>query len=260
MIDGLDPTTLALLIVAALAAGWVDAVTGGGGMVQVPALLLAYPQSPATVALGTNKVASVFGTATATMTYLRSIRPHLATAMPMAVAAFIAALVGARTAVVLPKDAIELVILVALCAVWVFLVLQPALGVEESLRFPAGRRHYVIATAAGAAIGFYDGLVGPGTGSFLIIILVAVLGYSFLNASVTAKIVNLGTNIAAILAFGAAGSILWSVGLVMAAANMTGAFLGARTALTRGSHFIRVVFLAVVALLILRLGWDIIGG
>lgn len=131
---------------------------------------------------------------------------------------------------------------------------------EEALRFPAGRRHYVIAITAGVGIGFYDGMVGPGTGSFLIIVLVAGLGYSFLNASVTAKIVNLGTNIAAIIVFGTAGTILWSVGLLMAAANMIGAFLGARTALRRGSRFVRVVFLAVVALLILRLGWDIAVG
>ena len=260
MIDGLDPATLTLLLIAALAAGWVDAVTGGGGMLQVPALLLAYPQSPATVALGTNKVASVFGTATAAVTYLRSIRPHLLTALPMAGAAFLAALLGARTAVVLPKEIIEPIIVVALAAVWLFLLLRPRLGVEESLRFPVGGRHYLIAIAAGIGIGFYDGMVGPGTGSFLIIVLVAGLGYSFLNASVTAKIVNLGTNVAAILVFGAAGSILWTVGLLMAVANMTGAFVGARTALTRGSRFVRVVFLAVVALLILRLSWKIISG
>ncbi|MBM3668715.1 MAG: sulfite exporter TauE/SafE family protein [Actinobacteria bacterium] len=260
MIDGLDPATLALLLLAALAAGWVDAVTGGGGMLQVPSLLLALPQAPAAVALGTNKVASVFGTATAAVTYLRSVRPHLLTAVPMAGAAFIAALVGARMAILLPKDVIEPIIVVALSVVWLFLLLRPSLGVEEALRFPAGRRHYVIAITAGVGIGFYDGMVGPGTGSFLIIVLVAGLGYSFLNASVTAKIVNLGTNIAAIIVFGTAGTILWSVGLLMAAANMIGAFLGARTALRRGSRFVRVVFLAVVALLILRLGWDIAVG
>jgi uncharacterized membrane protein YfcA len=118
----------------------------------------------------------------------------------------------------------------------------------------------VIAITAGAAIGFYDGMVGPGTGSFLLLVLVAGLGYSFLNASVTAKIVNLGTNIAAILVFGAADSIIWTVGLLMALANVTGAFVGARTALKRGSRFVRGVFLVVVALLILRLAWNIVVG
>jgi uncharacterized membrane protein YfcA len=260
MIDGLDPATIALLLLTALAAGWIDAVTGGGGMLQVPALLLSYPQSPASVALGTNKVASVFGTATATATYLRKIRPRMATALPMALAAFAAALLGSRTAVVLPKEVIEPIIVVALSAVWVFMLLRPTLGVEESLRYPSGRRHYVIVITAGAAIGFYDGMVGPGTGSFLILVLVAGLGYSFLNASVTAKIVNLGTNIAAILVFGAADSIIWTVGLLMALANVTGAFVGARTALKRGSRFVRGVFLVVVALLILRLAWNIVVG
>jgi uncharacterized membrane protein YfcA len=184
----------------------------------------------------------------------------MATALPMALAAFAAALLGSRTAVVLPKEVIEPIIVVALSAVWVFMLLRPTLGVEESLRHSSGRRHYVIAITAGAAIGFYDGMVGPGTGSFLILVLVAGLGYSFLNASVTAKIVNLGTNIAAILVFGAADSIIWTVGLLMALANVTGAFVGARTALKRGSRFVRGVFLVVVALLILRLAWNIVVG
>lgn len=260
MIDGVDPTTLVLLLITAMAAGWIDAVSGGGGMLQVPMLLITQPQLPASVALGTNKVASVFGTATAAATYLRTIKPRLATALPMAIAAFVAALLGARTAVNLPKDVIEPVILVALVGVWIFLAVRPSLGLEESLRYASGSRHYVIAIVAGVAIGFYDGILGPGTGSFLIIVLVAGLGYSFLNASVTAKIVNLGTNIAAIIVFGVADSILWSIGLLMAAANVGGAFLGARTALRRGSHFVRTVFLTVVALLILRLGWDVLTG
>lgn len=260
MIDGVDPGTIALLVATALAAGWIDAVSGGGGMLQVPMLLITQPQLPASVALGTNKVASVFGTATAAATYLRTLRPRLRTALPMAMAAFLAALLGARTAVHLPKDVIEPIILVALIGVWVFLLVRPRLGVDESLRFATGSRHYVIATGAGAVIGFYDGIVGPGTGSFLIIVLVAGLGYSFLNASVTAKIVNLGTNIAAILVFGLADSILWSLGLMMAVANVAGAFLGARTALRRGSRFVRAVFLTVVALLILRLGWEFLAG
>lgn len=260
MIDGLDPVTIMLLLLTALAAGWVDAITGGGGMVQVPMLLLNLPQSPAAVALGTNKVASVLGTATAAATYIRRIRPRLRTALPMAAAAFAAALLGARTAVELPRDVIEPIIIVALSVVWVFMLLRPSLGIEEQLRFPAGRRHYVIAITAGALIGFYDGLIGPGTGSFLIIVLVAGLGYSFLNASVTAKIVNLGTNIAAIIIFGSADSIIWTLGLLMAAANVLGAFVGARTALKRGSQFVRIVFLVVVALLILRLGWNLVVG
>jgi len=260
MIDGVDPGILVLLVATALVAGWIDAVSGGGGMLQVPMLLITQPQLAPSVALGTNKVASVLGTATAAATYLRKIRPHLATAVPMALTAFATAVLGARTAVNLPAQVIEPIILIALIGVWLFLMFRPRLGIDEELRFPAGSRHYVIAIAAGAVIGFYDGILGPGTGSFLIIVLVAGLGYSFLNASVTAKIVNLGTNIAAILVFGLSDSILWAVGLLMAIANVAGAFFGARTALRRGSRFVRVVFLVVVGLLILRLAWDLFLG
>ncbi len=133
------------------------------------------------------------------------------------------------------------------------------MGLRQELRWHGSRRHYVVATVAGLAIGFYDGLIGPGTGSFLLIVLVAVLGYSFLNASSTAKVVNLGTNLAAIVVFGVTGSVLWLLGLLMGACNVIGAVIGARMAIRRGSEFVRLVFLAVVGVLILRLGWDLLG-
>jgi uncharacterized membrane protein YfcA len=149
---------------------------------------------------------------------------------------------------------------VLLIAVWFWTLLSPQMGAEDNLRWKGTRRHYVIAIMAGGVIGFYDGILGPGTGSFLLIVLVAGLGYSFLSASVTAKIVNLGTNIAAIAVFGLTGSILWTLGLLMALCNVSGAIVGARTALTRGSGFVRVVFLVVVALLIIRLSVDVFQG
>ena len=132
------------------------------------------------------------------------------------------------------------------------------MGRTQELRWQGSRRHYVVATVAGLAIGFYDGLIGPGTGSFLLIVLVAVLGYSFLNASSTAKVVNLGTNLAAIVVFGVTGSVLWVLGLLMGVCNVIGAVVGARMAIRRGSEFVRLVFLAVVGVLILRLGWDLL--
>ena len=245
-----DTGVLVALCIAAAMAGWVDAVSGGGGLLQLPALLVAFPSAEPVEALGTNKVSSVLGTAAATATYARKAPPDVRTALPMAVAAFIGAGLGALVASRVPAEAFRPIIVVLLIAVWLWTLLSPRMG---------HRRHYAVAIAAGLAIGFYDGILGPGTGSFLLIVLVAGLGYSFLNASSTAKVVNLGTNVAAIIVFGITGSILWLLGLLMGLCNMAGAIIGARMAIRRGSGFVRIVFLAVVGVLILRLAWDLRG-
>jgi uncharacterized membrane protein YfcA len=248
-----------LLCLAAGVAGWVDAISGGGGLLQLPALLIALPDAEPVEALATNKVASVMGTAAAAVAYARKAPPDVRTALPMAGAAFVGAALGALVAGRLPAEVFRPIIVVMLVVVWLWTLLNPQLGLEQRLRWHGLRRHYVAATIAGLAIGFYDGLLGPGTGSFLLIVLVAGLGYSFLNASSTAKIVNLGTNVAAIIVFGLTGSVLWLLGLLMGACNVVGAVIGARMAIRRGSGFVRLVFLSVVGVLILRLAWDLRG-
>lgn len=253
-----DIGTLILLVSVAFAAGWVDAVAGGGGLLQLPALLLAVPEAQPVQALGTNKASSIAGTGAAALAYSRRVRPDIRTALPMVVAAIIGSAMGALTARAVPAEVFRPVIVVLLVAVWVWTLLHPSMGMEQRLRWAGRRRHYAIATAGGLVIGFYDGILGPGTGSFLLILLVGVLGYSFLDASVTAKVVNLGTNVAAIVVFAATGSVLWVLGAVMAVGNVTGGILGARTAIRRGSAFVRWVFLAVVGVLILRLAWELL--
>lgn len=253
-----DPGTLALLCAAAALAGWVDAVSGGGGLLQLPALLLALPQAAPVQVLATNKLSSIVGTSAATATYVRRAPPDVRTALPMAGAAIAGAALGAATASRLSPDLFRPIIVVLLIAVWLWTLLNPGMGGAQRLRWQGRRRHYAAATAAGLGIGFYDGLLGPGTGSFLLIVLVAVLGYSFLNASATAKVVNLGTNAAALAVFALTGSVLWLLGLLMGSCNALGAFIGARMAIRRGSGFVRLVFLVVVAVLIVRLGWDVL--
>lgn len=252
----LGGTTVALLILAAFAAGWVDAVVGGGGLIQLPALLLVPGLAPVQ-ALATNKLAGIMGTSVSAATYYRRVQPDLRTAVPMALAALTGAGGGAALASWLPGDVIEPVVLVALVGVGAWTVTRPTLGRADHLRW-SGRRHYGAAVGIGAGIGFYDGLVGPGTGTFLVIALVAVLGYGFLEASAKAKIVNAATNLGALVVFAMAGALVWRLGLVMGAANIGGAYLGARMAVAKGSGFVRVVFLVVVAGLILRLGWDVL--
>lgn len=258
MTAGLDPIAIALLCLAAGGAGWVDAVSGGGGLLQLPSLLVALPSAAPSLALGTNKLASIIGTTGAATTYARRSAVDLRTAMPMVLAAIAGSALGASLATRIPAAAFRPAILVLLIGVWVWTLVRPQMGAEQRLRWPGRRRHYVVAAAAGFGIGCYDGLLGPGTGSFLLIVLVAGLGYSFLNASATAKIVNAGTNLAALAVFGLAGSVLWGLGLLMGACNLAGAIIGARMAISRGSSFVRIVFLAVVGILIARLGWETI--
>lgn len=255
----LDPTTIALLLLlAGVTAGWVDAVVGGGGLVQLPALLLVPGVSPVQ-ALATNKLASSFGTATSAVTYYRRVRPDVRTALPMAAVAGAGAAGGAACASLLPASVFEPVILVVLVAVAVYTIARPSLGAATALRWH-DRRHHVAAGAVGLSIGFYDGILGPGTGSFLVIALVGLLGYAFLEASAKAKIVNLATNLGALAVFVPQGAPMFGLGVAMGAANVLGGYVGARTAVARGSRFVRVVFLVVVGALVLRLGYDVLGG
>ncbi|MFD5213542.1 sulfite exporter TauE/SafE family protein [Microbacterium sp. NPDC058345] len=247
--------TLVLIVVAAFGAGWIDAVVGGGGLLQLPALLL-IPGIAPVQALATNKLASVFGTATSSVTYYRRAKPDLRTALPMALVALAGSFAGAAVATLLPAAVFKPIIVIALIAVAFFTVFRPAMGAVTRLRFD-GRRHHIAAGSAGLIIGFYDGLIGPGTGTFLVITLVALLGYDFLQSSAKAKIVNFATNAGALLLFIPHGSVLWLLGGILAVANVAGSYLGSRMAISRGAAFIRVVFLVVVVVLIGKLGVDV---
>jgi hypothetical protein len=260
---GVAPGVLAFLVVAAGLAGWVDAVSGGGGLVQLPALLVGLPgAAPATV-LGTNKLSSIIGTSAAAITYRRAAVTDIATALPMALAAFVGSACGAVIATHLPGTFFRPLALVLLVVVGGWTLLRPALGEDQDLRghgTDAHARHRVAAVTMGATIGLYDGVFGPGTGTFLVFGLVALLGYSFLNASAIAKIVNVSTNLAALIVFAASGHILWVLGLTMGVANLAGGVIGARTAVRKGSGFVRVVFLVVVAALLVKIAYDVLRG
>ena len=251
-----DLETVLLLCLAAGFAGWVDAVSGGGGLVQLPALLIALPTGSPAAVLATNKLSSICGTAAAALTYHRRVRPDLRTALPMAGFALAGSALGALCASFVPRSVFAPVVLMLLVAVGAFTALRPDFGQAQALRW-AGRRHHAAAGAGGAAIGFYDGIVGPGTGAFIVVLLVALLGYELLQASAKARIVNLATNLGALLVFIPQGAPLWRLGLVMGACNVAGGWLGAHTAIARGNRFVRVVFLGVVAALVVRLGYDV---
>jgi uncharacterized membrane protein YfcA len=251
--------TVGLLVFAALVAGWVDAVVGGGGLIQLPALLIGLPAAAPAQILATNKLSGVAGTATAARTYTRRVRPDWATAVPMALTALAGAAVGAACATLLPQRVFRPLVLVLIVGVGIYTWRRPGLG-RVHAPHPDPRRHRVVALGAGAGIGFYDGIFGPGTGSFLVFVLVGVLTYGFLEASALGKITNLATNVGALLVFIPHGAPLWRLGLLMATANVAGGWTGARIATKQGSGFVRTVFLVVVALLVVRLGWDVVHG
>jgi uncharacterized membrane protein YfcA len=254
-----DLSDVLLLCAAAAFAGWVDAISGGGGLVQLPAMLVLLPGAAPAAVLATNKLSSICGTTAAALTYQRRVRPDLRTALPMAAVALAGSAGGALCASLLPREVFRPLVLMLLVAVAAWTVARPRLGLEQRLRFD-GHRHHLVAAAAGAGIGFYDGIFGPGTGAFLVVALVGLLGYAFLQASATARIVNVGTNLGALLVFVPQGAPLWRLGLAMGACNVAGGWLGAHTAISRGSGFVRVVFLVVVAALVVRLGYDVLRG
>ena len=255
-----DPTllTLAFLALAGFAAGWIDAVVGGGGLVQLPALLLGLPGATPAQLLATNKFSSIFGTLTSSVTYYRRIRPDLRTALPMAAVAYVGGIAGALIGLHIPKSAFNPIILVLLVLVGAYTLFRPDLG-KESIRRFHGHRHVVLAMVSGFVIGVYDGALGPGTGSFMVFALVGLLGYNFLEASAKAKIANFATNLGALTVFAPMGHVMVKVGLVMAAANLVGGYVGARTAVARGSGFVRVVFVLIVSAFIVRIGGSLLG-
>jgi uncharacterized membrane protein YfcA len=191
-------------------------------------------------------------------TYYRRIRPDPKTFLPLMLFAFAGSAAGALVASQIPREAFEPIVLVALIVVGGYVLLKPQLGEATALRF-SGHRHTVAAMGPGLAIGFYDGALGPGTGSFFVITLVGLLGYSFLEASAKAKLANWATNLAAILVFAPQGAVLWEVAVVMGLCNIVGGYVGARTAVSRGTRFVRVFFIVVVSAFIVRIGGDVFG-
>ena len=250
--------SIEVLIFLALAsgfAGFVDAMAGGGGLIQLPALLIGLPNKELPLILGTNKVPSIFGTTAAARNYFKNIKPDIPLTISMMGPAFIGSITGAAFAATIPKDFFKPFIVFLFITVAIYTWRKPALGMNENLKFTHKKRLLFVALI-GLLIGFYDGIFGPGTGTFLVFFLVSGIGYAFLKASATAKLVNIATNAGAILSFQLTGHIWWQLGLLLAFANVAGAVIGSRLAIKGGSPLVRKVFLAVIFLLIARVAWD----
>lgn len=253
MFQDLTLATAIFLLAASFFAGFIDSIAGGGGLIQLPALLIGLPKSETAEVLGTNKLSAVFGTTTAAALYRKQIKPDPKILLAMGVPAFLGSAGGAVLASKIPTSSMRPMVLVLLIVVAVYTWFKPDLGKFENLRHLPKRR-VQIAAIAGVVIGFYDGIFGPGTGSFLMLILVASLGYAFITASAIAKVVNVATNVGAIMVFGINGAVLWQIGIILGIANISGAIIGARLAIKGGSTLVRKVFLLVTVALIVKVG------
>ena len=240
---------------ASLLAGFVDAIVGGGGLILVPALFATFPSTHPATLFGTNKGASVWGTAIATVQYSRRVQMRWHALAPAAAVCFAASLGGAWLVTVISPEYLRKALPLVLLAVLAYTLTRKDLGRDHTPRF-GGQQEALMACCIGAVIGFYDGFFGPGTGSFFVFLLVRLLGYDFLNASAGAKLLNIASNLAAILLFALKGHVWWHFVLAMAIANVLGSLAGTYLALKHGTGFVRGVFIAVVSALILKTSYD----
>ncbi len=248
--------TLIFLCAASLLAGLTDSIVGGGGLVQLPALFIALPNTFQASVLGTNKMSSVFGTSAASITYARKVKIEWPFTLTTAGFALASSLFGAWLVSRVHPSAFKPVMLVVLIAMALFTFFHKDFGALSHDRI-AGLQRIVRGIVIGILVGFYDGFFGPGTGSILIFLFIGMIGMDFLGASAAAKIVNVATNVGALAYFGGTLHILYKYALPMAAFNILGGVVGAHLAIARGNKFVRVFFQFVIAAIIARYAWSI---
>lgn len=248
--------SLFLLIFFAFFAGLIDGISGGGGLIQLPALILFGPAHLAhPTILGTNKLAAFIGTSASAFTFAKRSLVPWGLALRTALVAALASFLGSKAIALLPPEDFKPVVLCLLTLVAIYTFIKKDLGSQKNNAPQSVRLDRAL--ISGALVGFYDGFFGPGTGSFFIFLFVSWVGLNFLNASAAAKISNLGTNFGSLVYFAFTSNIVYSIALPMAAANLLGSAIGARTAIKRGNEFVRIIFLCVVSLFILRLLYEV---
>lgn len=245
-----------ILCIAAFAAGFIDSIVGGGGLVQTPATLITLPQYPVATLLGTTKIPSLFGTSIAAFQYAFKVNIRWKLLAVMCPVALLAAYAGSVTITIVSNAFMKPLFFIMLIVVFVYTYTKKDFGLAIERSVPK-KREYTWCIIIALLIGFYDGFIGPGTGSFLILFFISIMGFDFLKASAHAKLVNMATNIGSIFFFSRSGHILYQYALPMAACNFAGSVVGARLAILKGNTFIRVFFLLVITGTIIRFGYDI---
>ena len=244
-----------IVTLASFAAGLMDAVAGGGGLILIPALFATFPDASPASLFGTNKSASVWGTSFSAWQYGRRVPLQRRMLLPAFVSAFLGALIGAWTVTRIDPGFLRRLLPFVLLGVLVYTLRRKDLG-TEARNLHTERIETLLMGIIALVIGFYDGFFGPGTGSFFVFLFVRVLGHDFLQASANAKVLNMATNLSALGLFASTGRVWWQVGAAMAVANVAGALIGSRLALRYGAGFVRHAFILVVGALILKTGWN----
>lgn len=248
--------TLISLVVLSFIAGFIDAVVGGGGLIQLPAVLINFPSMPLATVFGTNKIAGLSGTTVAAFQYSRKIKFNYKLLLTTGISAAAAALLGARLISNLNPAKLKPVILFILIVIAIYTFIRKDLGAVHCKQLPE-KKQLVYALLLGIIIGFYDGFIGPGTGSFLVLGFVVLLGFEFVTASAYAKVINCMTNVGALSVFISNGNYVLNLAILMAVSNVTGSILGARMSLRKGNEFVRIIFLFIVIIMIIRYGYDV---
>ena len=249
-------TTIILLCIAAFAAGFVDAIVGGGGLIQTPMGLILLPQLPVSTVVGSLKIPAFSGTAFAAAQYVKKVTINWKLLLPMMVLAMLSSFAGSSLLTLMHNDFMKPVLLVVLSLVAIYTFIKKDFG-QHKEKTHSPTLHIVYSLLISLVIGFYDGFIGPGAGSFLVLAFVVLMGYDFLHASANAKMVNLATNFGSILLFVLKGKIIWAIAIPMALCNAAGGFTGAKLAINKGNKFIRIFFLIIVVGTLIRFAYDV---
>lgn len=245
-----------ILCIASFFAGFVDAIVGGGGLIQTPVALILLPNLPVSSIIGSLKIPAFSGTSFAANQYLKKVQMNWKLLIIMAITAFCAAFLGSNLLTLVSNDFMKPLLLVVLTLIAIYTFAKKNFGIHQEKNF-SPTKQLVLAILLSICIGFYDGFIGPGTGSFLVLGFVTLLGFDFLHASANAKMVNLATNFGSICLFVLKGKIIWAIAIPMAICNALGGYIGAKLAIKKGNGFIRIFFLVVVILALIRFGYDV---
>jgi uncharacterized membrane protein YfcA len=252
----MDTYVLVLLCLAAFAAGFIDAIVGGGGLIQTPIGLILLPNLPVSTVIGTLKIPAFSGTSFAAYQYLKKVNMNWKLLSIMMLLAFPSAFLGSTLLTYVSNDFMKPLLLIVLSFLVVYTYAKKNFG-QHIERNISQKTQIINAITISFIVGLYDGFIGPGTGSFLVVAFIALMGFDFLHASANAKMVNLATNFGSICLFFLKGKIIWAVVLPMAVSNALGGWIGAKLAINQGNSFIRIFFLVVVIGTLIRFGYDV---
>lgn len=252
----METTTLLLLCMAAFAAGFIDAIVGGGGLIQTPVALILLPYLPVATVIGTLKIPAFSGTSFAAFQYLKKVKMDWKLLGIMVIIAVSSAFAGSTLLTMVSNDFMKPLLLIVLIILAIYTYTKKDFGQYAEKKIKP-QRIIIHAILISCIIGFYDGFIGPGTGSFLVVAFVSILGFDFLHASANAKMINLATNLGSICLFLLKGKIIWAIALPMAASNAVGGWIGAKLAINKGNSFIRIFFLIIIICTLIRFAYDV---